>query len=84
MVLDPPSEFDEMSKSDRDRLLLLCKEYFQPIKSINTKRSSYWLKHRIQWVDNGMYCTCLLYTSCLRAFILITKQMQSYKVKGIT
>ena len=57
MVLDPPSEFDEMSKSDRDRLLLLCKEYFQPIKSINTKRSSYWLKHRIQWVDNGMYCT---------------------------
>lgn len=57
MVLDPPSEFNELSEADRQQLLDLCAEYFQPIKSINTKHSSYWLKHRIQWVENGMYCT---------------------------
>lgn len=57
MVLDSANEFHSMPKVDQDKLLNLCKEYYQPIKSINTNVSSYSLKHKIQFVDGGMYCT---------------------------
>lgn len=57
MVLDPPSEFDELSEAEKQQLLALCAKYYQPINSINTKHYSYWLKHQLEWVEDGMYCT---------------------------
>lgn len=55
--LDLPNEFDEIPKNEQQKLLDLCYEYFNPINSINLKHTSYGLKHKIQFVPNGMYCT---------------------------
>lgn len=49
-------EFKELTKSQQKQLILFCLN-FKPIKTINTRSSSYGLKHIFERSYNGFYIT---------------------------
>ena len=55
-ALDPPEEFKQLSAEEQKILLAWCSR-LEPIKTINTRYSSYGLKHQFNNSEKGFYIT---------------------------
>ena len=53
--IDSPDEFEDLTKDEQTILLNWCASVFTQIKTINTKHTSYGLKHIFENTPEGFY-----------------------------